>query len=60
MSEYCDIRFFIASSAGYGMHGLCMHPLDEYVRILERRPGGNLLSTEAVRELNSEFGLLNE
>ena len=35
MSEYCDIRFFIASSAGYGMHGACMLGLDEYIKLLK-------------------------
>jgi len=34
MSEYCDIRFFVSSTAGYGMHRACMFKLDEYINFL--------------------------
>lgn len=34
ISEYCDIRFFISNSAGYGMHEACMVKLDRYLHFL--------------------------
>lgn len=33
-SKFCDIRFFIASSAGYGMHEACMTDRDGYCNFL--------------------------
>jgi hypothetical protein len=35
MEALCDIRFFVASSAGYGMHEACMKDLDTYKKILQ-------------------------
>ena len=36
LGDYCDVRFFIANSAGYGMHEKCMVGLDAYVEFLKR------------------------
>jgi hypothetical protein len=32
--ERFDLRFFVSSFAGYGMHSACMLPLDEFQKIL--------------------------
>lgn len=36
LNEYCDIRFFIANSAGYGMHKKCMVDIDSYIESLKK------------------------
>jgi len=36
MEDYCDVRFFIANSAGYGMHEKCMVNLKNYIEFLKR------------------------
>ena len=39
-SDY-DLRFFVSSFAGYGMHDACMLTLDEFKAHLERYPSKN-------------------
>lgn len=36
LNEYCDIRFFMGTSAGYGMHETCMFELSEHIDFLEK------------------------
>jgi hypothetical protein len=33
-SELFDLRFYVASFAGYGLHAKCMHPLSEFLNLL--------------------------
>ncbi|MGO9620042.1 MAG: hypothetical protein ACLPT6_01380 [Desulfobaccales bacterium] len=35
-SERFDLRFFVASFAGYGLHGICMLPLSEFLSMIEK------------------------
>jgi hypothetical protein len=42
-----DLRFFVSSFAGYGMHDACMLTLDEFRAHLERYPNKDALASRS-------------